>query len=63
MSASLEPVPFEVYEADVYQHGTKAELAVGDLVLAGVIVLDDVGRAVVAQPRRLISDGGLRRLS
>jgi rifampin ADP-ribosylating transferase len=35
MSASREPVPFEVYEAGVYLHGTKAELAVGDRIVPG----------------------------
>ena len=35
MSASLAPVPFEVYEAGVYLHGTKADLAVGDLLIPG----------------------------
>jgi len=30
-----EPVPFEVYEAGVYLHGTKADLAVGDLLVSG----------------------------
>jgi rifampin ADP-ribosylating transferase len=35
MSAAREPVPFEVYEAGVYLHGTKAHLAVGDLLVAG----------------------------
>jgi rifampin ADP-ribosylating transferase len=30
-----EPVPFEVYEAGVYLHGTKADLAVGDLLRPG----------------------------
>ena len=35
MSAFPEPVPFEVYEAGVYLHGTKADLARGDLVVAG----------------------------
>jgi rifampin ADP-ribosylating transferase len=30
-----EPVPFEVYEPGVYLHGTKAELAVGALLVAG----------------------------
>ena len=35
MGASGEPVPFEVYEAGVYLHGTKADLAVGELVVAG----------------------------
>jgi rifampin ADP-ribosylating transferase len=35
MSASREPVPFEVHQAGVYLHGTKADLAVGDLLLPG----------------------------
>jgi rifampin ADP-ribosylating transferase len=35
LSASREPVPFEVYEAGVYLHGTKADLAVGDLLVPG----------------------------
>lgn len=35
MSASGAPVPFEVYEAGVYLHGTKADLAVGDLLVPG----------------------------
>jgi len=35
MSAFREPVPFEVYDAGVYLHGTKAELAVGDLLVPG----------------------------
>ena len=35
MSALRQPVPFEVYEAGVYLHGTKAELAVGDLLAPG----------------------------
>ena len=30
-----EPVPFEVFEDGVYLHGTKADLAVGDLLVAG----------------------------
>ena len=30
-----EPVPFEVYEAGVYLHGTKAELEVGDMLVPG----------------------------
>lgn len=30
-----EPVPFEVYEPGVYLHGTKARLAVGELLVAG----------------------------
>src|ERR1044072_7189119 len=30
-----EPVPFEVYEAGVYLHGTKADLAAGDLLVPG----------------------------
>ena len=35
MGASGEPVPFEVYEVGVYLHGTKADLAVGELLVAG----------------------------
>ena len=35
MSVLREPVPFEVYEAGVYLHGTKASLAVGDLLVSG----------------------------
>ena len=35
MSARGEPVPFEVYEPGVYLHGTKADLAVGDLLAPG----------------------------
>ena len=30
-----EPVPFEVHEHGVYLHGTKASLAVGDLLVPG----------------------------
>lgn len=35
MGASSEPVPFEVYEEGVFLHGTKADLAVGDLLFSG----------------------------
>jgi rifampin ADP-ribosylating transferase len=35
MGRLREPVPFEVYEAGVYLHGTKADLAVGDLLVPG----------------------------
>ena len=35
MSATREPVPFEIYEAGVYLHGTKADLVVGDLLVPG----------------------------
>ena len=34
-NSSREPVPFEVYEAGVNLHGTKADLAVGDLLVPG----------------------------
>jgi rifampin ADP-ribosylating transferase len=30
-----EPVPFEVYEPGVYLHGTKADLAIGDMLVPG----------------------------
>ena len=32
---SAEPIPFEVHESGALFHGTKAELAVGDLLLPG----------------------------
>ena len=35
MSATGEPVPFEVYRAGVYLHGTKADLAVGAMLVPG----------------------------
>ena len=35
MSDQVEPVPFEVYAPGVYLHGTKAELAIGELLVAG----------------------------
>lgn len=35
MNAMREPVAFEIYQAGVYLHGTKADLAVGDLLVAG----------------------------
>jgi rifampin ADP-ribosylating transferase len=35
MDAAREPVPFEVYEAGVYLHGTHADLAVGELLVPG----------------------------
>jgi rifampin ADP-ribosylating transferase len=35
MSTTKDPVPFEVYEPGVYLHGTKAELAVGELLVPG----------------------------
>jgi rifampin ADP-ribosylating transferase len=35
MSTAREPVSFEVYEAGVYLHGTKADLAVGEMLVPG----------------------------
>ena len=35
MTSAREPVAFEVYEPGVYLHGTKADIAVGDLLVAG----------------------------
>lgn len=35
MSATNGPVPFETYQDGVYLHGTKADLAAGDLLVAG----------------------------
>ena len=47
MSAPRAPVPFEVYEAGVYLHGTKADLVVGDLLAPG--------RASNFQPGRVMN--------
>ena len=46
MRASHKPVPFEVYEAGVYLHGTKAELAVGDLLAPGRASNFETGRVM-----------------
>src|SRR3954470_9393747 len=35
MSTTGEPVAFEVYDPGVYLHGTKADLAVGDMLVPG----------------------------
>src|SRR4051794_6558506 len=35
MGERSEPVPFEVYEPGVYLHGTKADLAVGEMLVPG----------------------------
>jgi rifampin ADP-ribosylating transferase len=35
MSAMGVPVPFEVYEAGVFLHGSKADLAVGEMLVPG----------------------------
>jgi rifampin ADP-ribosylating transferase len=35
MTDPREPVPFEVYREGVYLHGTKADLAVGDVLTPG----------------------------
>ena len=35
MDEAAEPVPFEVYQAGVYLHGTKADLAVGEVLVPG----------------------------
>jgi rifampin ADP-ribosylating transferase len=35
VSVTGEPLPFEVYEPGVYLHGTKADLAVGDMLMPG----------------------------
>jgi rifampin ADP-ribosylating transferase len=46
MSTTGEPVPFEVYEPGVYLHGTKADLAVGDLLVPGRRSNFDEGRTM-----------------
>jgi rifampin ADP-ribosylating transferase len=44
MSATSEPVPFEVYQDGVYLHGTKADLAVGDMLVPGRLSNFEEGR-------------------
>ena len=46
MSATSEPVPFEVYKAGVYLHGTKADLAVGEMLVPGRESNFEVGRVM-----------------
>jgi rifampin ADP-ribosylating transferase len=46
MSGFREPVPFEVYQAGVYLHGTNADLPIGDLLVAGRESNFDTGRAM-----------------
>jgi rifampin ADP-ribosylating transferase len=46
MSTTGEPVPFEVYQPGVYLHGTKADLAVGDLLVPGRGSNFEVGRVM-----------------
>lgn len=35
MTSPQPPVPFEIYQPGIYLHGTKAELAIGDLLVPG----------------------------
>ena len=35
MDGERIPVPFEIYESGIFLHGTKAELAAGDLLVPG----------------------------
>jgi rifampin ADP-ribosylating transferase len=35
MSLTSEPVPFEIYKAGVYLHGTKADLVAGEMLASG----------------------------
>jgi rifampin ADP-ribosylating transferase len=46
VSADEEPVPFEVYEPGVFLHGTKADLAPGDLLVPGRTSNFDEGRVM-----------------
>ena len=46
MNAQREPVPFEVFEPGVYLHGTKADLAVGGLLVSGRESNFDAGRTM-----------------
>jgi rifampin ADP-ribosylating transferase len=46
MSETGELVPFEVFEPGVYLHGTKADLAVGDLLVPGRVSNFEAGRVM-----------------
>jgi len=46
MNAAREPVPFEVYQTGVFLHGTKADLAVGELLVPGRESNFEAGRAM-----------------
>jgi rifampin ADP-ribosylating transferase len=46
MSATGEPVPFVVYQPGIYLHGTKADLAIGDLLVPGRASNFEVGRVM-----------------
>jgi rifampin ADP-ribosylating transferase len=46
MSTPSEPVPFEVYQEGVFLHGTKADLAVGDLLVPGRESSFEAGRVM-----------------
>jgi rifampin ADP-ribosylating transferase len=46
VAARREPVPFEVYEPGVYLHGTKADLAVGEFLIAGRSSNFEAGRTM-----------------
>jgi rifampin ADP-ribosylating transferase len=44
MSTTGEPVPFEIYQDGVYLHGTRAALAVGDMLVPGRLSNFEEGR-------------------
>ncbi len=46
MNVARDPVPFEVYQPDIYLHGTKADLAVGDVLVPGRASNFEAGRAM-----------------
>lgn len=46
VSGPPEPVAFEVYKAGVYLHGTKADLAVGEMLVPGRESNFEVGRVM-----------------
>lgn len=46
MGAPRKPVPFEVYEDGTYLHGTRADLAVGELLVPGRESNFEVGRVM-----------------
>lgn len=46
MGSARPPVPFKVYEPGVYLHGTRADLAVGDLLVPGRSSNFEAGRTM-----------------
>jgi rifampin ADP-ribosylating transferase len=46
MTTGQAPVPFEVYESGAYLHGTKADVAIGELLVPGRVSNFERGRVM-----------------